>query len=328
MKMKASIVIIHFSNVDYTADCVTSVLKAKCSYDYEILIIDNANKKNDVIKLKKLLAGHDNISIRTNLSTNTGFSNGIKLGLAHAKYDYLVVLDNDTIVEDYWLDGMMDCFKTNKNTGIATAQIFSPDSTKSILGGKVNMFGFSYSHTIEKNDSLQKNDQNIFYGITAWTIKKDILEKVHIDTNFQFFSDDADIGYKVKSLGYNVSPALSSRVTHLKAGKDKVMKQETVNFKVKICNRDYWVFSYIHLPIIHFVIFFITLLLFKLAFLPIRIIRGDRSIPYDFIGFLLFITMPHLQARKQERQKLRTISYWQLLKHYSWRLYLGTMIFK
>lgn len=329
MNIKATIIIIHFSNVDYTTDCIKSVLKAKCDYSYEIIIVDNANKKNDVLELKKRLPQNKNIRIKTNTSTNTGFSRGIQVGAQHAQYEHLVILDNDTLVEDYWLDRLLEKFSDPK-IGIATSQIFSPDSPrKSILGGKMNMLGFSYSNTINKNDTTQNKDNHIFYGITAWAIKKDILETIKVDTNFQFFSDDADIGYKVKSLGLTVAPAIDSKVTHLKAGKDKAMKQEVVKFKVKICNRDYWVFSYLHLAPLHFVIFSLALLFFKIAFLPARISKGDKSITYDVIGFLAFIGLgDELHQRRKEREQLRKVSYWSLLKQYSWRLYVGTMIFK
>jgi GT2 family glycosyltransferase len=327
MNNKASIIVIHYSNINYTVNCVNSILKAKTKYKYEIIIINNANKDVDYRLIKNVFQRQNNVHIYSNNSGNSGFSAGIQIGSRCANYEYLVILDNDTLVNDYWLDKLLNCF-SDITVGISTSEIInSKKDIYTIIGGKINILGFSYSNKIKR--SKKEDTKNLFYGITSWCIKKSILESIGIDTHFQFFSDDADIGYKTKSLGYKVAPAFGSTVVHLKPSKDNEMNSKTVSYKVQICNRDYLIFTFINLPVIHFIIFFLVFILLKIVFLPFRFLKQDKTIKYDVVGILsLFSKTNDIFLRKYKHTKIRTISYKNLLKQFSMKMYVGTMIFK
>lgn len=330
MKIRASIILIHYRNVNYTIRCISSILRSKTKFTFEVVIIDNSNQVVDIRRLKGLASENKKIHFYKNKSENTGFSSGIAYGLQHAKNEYLVILDNDTVVMNNWLDGLLYPFLKLNKVGITTSNIIDPaDNQYTILGGVVNILGYSYPNKVPVNSFESTEKQKLFYGITSWCIKKEMLKKIGIDTSFQFFSDDADIGFKIKSLGLDVIPANNSCVIHYKSEKDEKNIQKNKN-KILIFHRDYLIFSFKNLLFYHFCIFFISFIFIKGIFLSKRLfINHDITILYDIEGiFAFFAKSNNLLIRKKSNTNIRSISYITLLKQFSKKLYVGSMNFR
>jgi GT2 family glycosyltransferase len=54
---------------------------------------------------------------------NLGFAGGNNLGIKQATGDYILMLNNDTIVPPSFLEPMLDTFAKNKNVGIVSPKI-------------------------------------------------------------------------------------------------------------------------------------------------------------------------------------------------------------
>lgn len=95
--IKYSIIIPVVNNKALTDACLTSILKH--TTDYEIIIVDNGSKKG-------MYEGDSVIRNEENL----GFPVAINQGIAKARGEIIVLLNNDTIVTPYWLDRLADHF--------------------------------------------------------------------------------------------------------------------------------------------------------------------------------------------------------------------------
>jgi GT2 family glycosyltransferase len=103
---KASIIILTYNNLDYTRQCLESI-SAKTAYpSYEIIIVDNASTDGTVEFLQDYAASHPNFQLVLN-GENRGFATGNNQGIAASTGEYIVFLNNDTVVTQGWLSGLI-----------------------------------------------------------------------------------------------------------------------------------------------------------------------------------------------------------------------------
>lgn len=116
MTPKVSIIIINYNSFEDTNDCLNSL--ADCNYkNFDVWIVDNGSSDNSINKIKKAFPQHNYV-----LSVeNIGFSRGCNLGAKdalEAGADYLLMLNNDTIVDPNFLNPMIDLAERKENVGL------------------------------------------------------------------------------------------------------------------------------------------------------------------------------------------------------------------
>jgi len=104
---KASIIILTHNNLEYTHQCLESIF-AKTEYpEFEIVIVDNASDDGTPEYLEEFKFEEDNIQILQNMQ-NVGFARGNNQGAKVSMGDYLVFLNNDTVVTNGWLTRLVE----------------------------------------------------------------------------------------------------------------------------------------------------------------------------------------------------------------------------
>jgi len=108
----ASIIILTHNSFRYTMECIKSIL-AYTKNKYELIIVDNASTDGTVQYLKSL----ENATLIIN-NSNRGFSGGCNQGFREANGEYIVLLNNDTIVTEGWLSNLIKWLESDENIGI------------------------------------------------------------------------------------------------------------------------------------------------------------------------------------------------------------------
>ena len=92
-----SIILVNFNGLRYTIPCIESLNKMEYS-QYELIVVDNGSKDGSLEALRKR---HDIILIEA--GSNVGFAKANNFGAARSskKAEYIVLLNNDTIVEKH-----------------------------------------------------------------------------------------------------------------------------------------------------------------------------------------------------------------------------------
>ncbi|MDD2501826.1 MAG: glycosyltransferase [Geobacter sp.] len=104
-----SIIILTFNRLDVTQACLDSIQR-HTPQAHEIIVVDNGSSDGTVEWLKKRMGGQPTIRLIEN-STNRGFSAGCNQGIQAARGEYLLLLNNDTVVTADWLTGLLECLK-------------------------------------------------------------------------------------------------------------------------------------------------------------------------------------------------------------------------
>lgn len=192
---KICVSILNWNNSDDTIQCIESLSKTP-NLDFEIIILDNGSTDESINKLANLK--------KTTLiksQTNLGFAGGhnliIKTALSR-KFDYVWLLNNDTIVAPDCLEKLITHCEANKNTGMASPIIKdreAPHMLQHVLSllNSTNT-GIFECMNINEAIELQKSKENkvILWG-TALLIKMSTIEKVGLlDENLFAYSEDTD----------------------------------------------------------------------------------------------------------------------------------------
>jgi glycosyltransferase involved in cell wall biosynthesis len=113
---KVSIVILTFNELEYTKKCVESIRK-RTPEQHEIIFVDNGSKDGTVKWLKKLIQENPNFKLIEN-KKNLGFAKGCNQGITASSGEYILLLNNDVLVTEGWLSGMLECINSAPDVGV------------------------------------------------------------------------------------------------------------------------------------------------------------------------------------------------------------------
>lgn len=111
-----SIVILTFNQIKYTKECVESIRK-HTSELHEIVFVDNGSTDGTVKWLRGLVKENSHYKLIEN-KNNLGFAKGCNQGISASSGEYILLLNNDVIVTEGWLSGMIECLNSSPDIGI------------------------------------------------------------------------------------------------------------------------------------------------------------------------------------------------------------------
>ncbi len=111
-----SVVVLAYNQLQDTIKCLESI-EQHTSSPYELIVVDNASSDGTVDYLRSWAADRSHVKVVANRD-NLGFAGGNNLGMALSTGAYVVVLNNDTIVTDGWLRGMVDVYRRNPTAAL------------------------------------------------------------------------------------------------------------------------------------------------------------------------------------------------------------------
>lgn len=234
-----AIVILNWNGLNDTLECLDSLLKIDCK-DFELYVVDNASSGNDVEVIKNKYG--KKIKLFVNKS-NLGFAKGNNVAteeiLKEKKHRYVLLLNNDTVVNRDFLTKLISAIKENKKAAIAGPKMYYYDyfGKKNIIwygGGKVNLNTFpGYSHVgIHEEDTRNAIETTATDFVSGACILID-SKKINpiLDEHFYFGCEDIDKALEAKRLGYEAIYVPSSLIWH------KVSASRSKSFKSKLRDR-------------------------------------------------------------------------------------------
>lgn len=213
---KASIIIVTHNGLhENTMPCLESVFKTAACADYELIIVDNNSNDDTQNYLQQLSSHNPKIKLVLN-KTNRGFSGGNNDGIRVSSGDYLVLLNNDTIVTVGWLERLLSPLIEDKAIGMAgpvsnavgnEQLIYTEGKTPEEIV-KEGLIWCSMS-----NGDRFESDMLSFFCIA---IRRDVIETIGLldeDYGLGYFEDD-DYCVRVKRAGYKMICAEDAFIYH------------------------------------------------------------------------------------------------------------------
>ncbi|WP_127532086.1 glycosyltransferase family 2 protein [Paenibacillus kobensis] len=200
-RYKASVVLLAYNNLNYTRDCVESILANTHDVDYELILVDNGSTDGTKAYFESI-SGAKVIHLKYNLHVVKGFN----MGMMAAEGQYCAVLCNDFIFTPNWLSNLMICIESDPAIGyvspgatyISNLQMVDiPFISKEDFQERARAYNVSNPSMWEERIVLLPN---VLCSPTA------LLDRIgYYDTRFfrGEFADD-DISFKIRRAGYKL----------------------------------------------------------------------------------------------------------------------------
>ncbi|MBD3359558.1 MAG: glycosyltransferase [Candidatus Buchananbacteria bacterium] len=219
---KISIHLVTWNGQKYIEDCLNSILEQNFS-DYFLLIIDNdsADQTVKIIEQQYLPLFGSKVRFVKN-KNNLGFAQAHNQALLWTDSEYVLILNQDVILEPYFLANIIDFFDKHENVGSVTGKILrwqfenNEDLKKSEKSDIIDSLGlkiFKNQRVIElatgEKDLGQYEDNLKIFGVsgTCPVYRRKALEDVrykdeYFDNDFFSYKEDIDLAYRLQWQGW------------------------------------------------------------------------------------------------------------------------------
>ncbi len=139
---KVSIITLNWNGLEDTIECLESIKKITYP-NYEVIVVDNGSEGNDTQVLEERFGDYIHlIKNDRNYGGPGGHNIGMRYALNNSNSDYLLLLDNDTVVDPEFLTEMVKVAGADPAIGIAGAKIYYYDEPDRLqyLGGKIDLW--------------------------------------------------------------------------------------------------------------------------------------------------------------------------------------------
>ncbi len=241
-----SVVIVNYNGIRFLANCLAS-LGAHLPESSEVIVVDNASHDGSVEWMEE----HHSWVKLIRSTQNLGFAGGNNLGVQSARGKYLLLLNNDTVVQTS-LEPMLDLMLLNPSIGALGCTLLYGDGRLQESVGYVHTLSRlilswlplkrifprceTFRCTVSAISSLYKKQFSFVdwvSGACLMTPRALWRQLDGLDERYFMYVEDVDYCRRVTDAGYTVVYSACARVTHFEgAGRTWVGSRAVLNTAV------------------------------------------------------------------------------------------------
>lgn len=209
-----SIIVPVYNQLAYTVRCLKSLAQHETRCTFEVIVMDDVST-DDTAEVLSQIEGLRYVRNEENL----GFLRNCNKGAALAKGNYLVFLNNDTVVLPGWLDGLHNTFTQVPSVGLAGSKLIYPDGRLQEAGGIIwnDASGWNWGR-LGSPDHPRFNymrDADYVSGASIM-IERQLFQVLGgFDERYvPAYYEDTDLAFAVRAKGYRVIYQPRSAVVH------------------------------------------------------------------------------------------------------------------
>jgi len=209
-----SVIIPVYNQWEYTFSCLGSILKNSDDIHYEIILVDD-NSTDET----RFAGQHvNNIRIIRNV-VNQGFLFNCNKAAAEAGGKFIVLLNNDTLVQPGWLIWFLKTMEEHPDAGLAGAKLIFSTGRLQEAGGIVFRDGSAMNYGRE--DFPDRPQYNYFKDVdycsgAAICVRKSLWDQLGgFDARYApAYYEDTDLAMRIRGMGYRTVYQPKSVVIH------------------------------------------------------------------------------------------------------------------
>jgi GT2 family glycosyltransferase len=187
--------------------------------------------------------------ILINNEKNYGFAEGNNIGIRYVlknlNSDYVLLLNNDTVVEKDFLGDLVETGESDENMGIIGPKIYYYDDPQTIwcIGGKISWKFARGVHIgtneLDKGQYEEKKEFDYISG-SAFLIKTEVLKKTGLmDKKFFLYFEETDLTLRASHLRYKSVYTPKAKIWHKVSKSGGGIKEEIGLYYI---TRNRWLF--------------------------------------------------------------------------------------
>lgn len=249
-KKQVAIVIPNYNGKKFIEECLKS-LEVQTYTEFEIIVVDNASTDGSASFIKQEF---EQVSL-IELDQNYGFSRAVNEGIKRADTKYVILLNNDTKVQEQFVDELVKVMEKSEQIFSCQAKMLQmyDDTRIDDAGDYYCALGWAFARGKGKLKSLYEKDSEIFAACAGAAIyRKACFEKMgYFDEAHFAYLEDIDIGYRARIHGYKNMYAANSIVYHAGSGSSGSRYNE---FKIKLASRNSIYLIYKNMPLLQIIL--------------------------------------------------------------------------
>lgn len=259
------IVILNWNGLADTLECLDSLRRIMYS-NHVILVIDNGSKGNDADIVKRKF--RDSIFVLKE-DKNLGFVGGCNAGIRWALHfgaKYILLLNNDTVVNSNFLTEMISVVQNDEQIAIAGPKIYYYEQSNRIwsMGGKVNFWN-GITPLIGMNELDDGRFESVsevdFVTGDALLIRADSIRRIGLLSEIYFaYYEETEWCLKARKAGLKVVCVPKAKVWH------KIYKTRSSELKLYYLTRNRFLFMKRNASSNQFLVFVLYFFMTDLAF--------------------------------------------------------------
>jgi GT2 family glycosyltransferase len=221
MSKQLAIVLVNWNSFELTKDTLESLQQTTYT-NYDCIIVDNGSVDGSGDLIEKSFPN----CIVLKSATNKGFTGGNNIGMEFALqhgYEFIMMLNNDVVVEPNFLEPLIARLVQNPTIGAVQPLIYFHHDRNIIwnAGSTYNtLLGIYNTPDYNKKDSGHqfKNKSKKIDWITgcAFMIRASVLNNVGLLREaFFMYYEDVDLSFRIKSAGYQLDYVPNSVIYHI-----------------------------------------------------------------------------------------------------------------
>ena len=242
MEITTTIIIPNYNGLKFMDECIRS-LNAQTYPNFRTLVVDNGSTDGSVEWLKE----HQIDTIF--LPENTGFSGAVNVGIKAADTPYVLLLNNDVRVDEYFVAEMVRAIGQSERIFSVSSrmiQMYHPE----LLDDAEDMYsilGWAYQRGVGRSVNLYQKSCRVFSACAGAAIyRRAVFDEIGLFDELHFaYLEDIDVGWRAKLYGYDNVYCPDAAVYHVGSG---TSGSRYNSFKVRLAARNCIYLNYKNMP--------------------------------------------------------------------------------
>jgi GT2 family glycosyltransferase len=240
--MDLSVVIVNMNSSSFLGPCLSSIRETKGSLEIEVILIDNGSTDDSIEVARR---GWPGIMLLEQ-GRNIGYVPANNLGLKFASAPYVMLLNNDTVVQENCLQQLVQFLDQAGEAGVVSPAILNPDGTdqgtakrfptianglfgrRSVLTRIFPRNRWTRRYLVGRHHHGDEPFEVEYVSSACLVARTDLLKRLGgMDEAFQLYWVDAVLCSRVLSIGYKVFCVPRAKLIHYEGhgGSTKTFRQ-------------------------------------------------------------------------------------------------------
>ncbi len=232
--IKTTVVIPNYNGIAYIEDCLTFLKRTKGT-EFDTIVVDNGSSDGSDRVVAEKFPWVNLIC----LEHNTGFSNAVNVGIKASKTPYVLLLNNDTVVEHDFVVRLEQVMDEKPEYFSFAAKMLSLRNPEEIddAGDYYCALGWAFARGKGKPSSRFTAQTDVFAACAGAAIyRREVFRQIGYFDELHFaYLEDIDIGYRARLRGFKNGYCPQAVVYHAGSGSSGSRYNE---FKVNLSSKN------------------------------------------------------------------------------------------